>query len=71
MIEIDLQTRMTIVTPDTDQRGGTYFAARVNKLIRDALERDGFVFKVSPGRAEPIACVTDLYRMEYNEDDDA
>lgn len=49
----------------------SYFMARVNKCIRDALERDGFTFKVRPGYAEPIACVTDLYRMEHFDDDDA
>ena len=70
-MEIDLMTRMTLVVPGNDGRGGASYAARVNRLIVDALVRDGFEVAEREGWAVPLACSTDVYRMEYRSDPDA
>lgn len=69
-MELDLMTRMTLVVPGDDSRGGASYAAGVNSVIKNALRKAGYEVAVREGWAVPEACTTDVYRMELRPDEE-
>jgi hypothetical protein len=67
-MELDLTTKMTLVVPGDDTRGGSSYAASVNNIIKSALRKAGYEVAVRQGWAVPDACTTDVYRMEIRSD---
>lgn len=43
---------------------------RVERVVKDALARDGFEVRVTPGNAIPEACVVEVTRIEQIEHDE-
>ena len=69
MVEMDFVTRFTAVFPDETSRGGASLALRLDKVIMEALEHEGIVFKETPENALVKHCHTDVFRIEYMEEE--
>ena len=68
-MELDLVTKMTLVVPGDDRRGGASYAASINNIVKSALRQAGYEIAVREGWAVPDACTTDVYRMERRPDE--
>lgn len=67
-VEYDLEVRISGTAPGPPR--GRTVAMRVERVVKDALARDGFEVRVTPGNAIPEACVVEVTRIEQIEHDE-